>query len=156
MFDVMAQDVVADDVWRFRKCLFKLIEPVFCCALGRANYCIAIEPDRSEIEDLRGLWIDLEVDRKTKLRKRSLVRRPEFHEVEKCHQVQGNGGLSATLGLLCKPGNRPSLIAKSSSGERASRTKGPAAFRAVRGSIRSVPSASMRSSQSEGRQWRDR
>lgn len=63
MFDVMAQDVVADDKRHLRQGLFELVETLFGRAPGRYDCGIAIRPHCSKVEDPDGLRIDLNVDR---------------------------------------------------------------------------------------------
>jgi hypothetical protein len=109
MLNVMAKDVVTNDVGSFPQCLFKLIDALVDPAFRGQNGRLAIKSNCGDVENPGGLGIDFEVDRKTPFHQGPSVLGPEFHEVEKCHLSQRNGRLDETLEPHFGHGNRSDL-----------------------------------------------
>lgn len=108
VFDVVFDDVVANDVRQFCRGFFQLIQLLTnvsaCTHDGRRaaiGYC-------GEIEDFGGFRIDLKINRQTPFQQRSCVLGPSSYEVQKSHQIQGVADLAASLVALVQRGNRAS------------------------------------------------
>ncbi|MFC3086804.1 hypothetical protein [Tabrizicola soli] len=108
MLDVVAQDVVADNVCHLSQRFFKLVQPLFGPAFRREDGRFTVEPDRSDVEDPDGLRVYFQVDRQAFLQQRPSVLSLEAYEVEKSHQVQENNDLAASLEVSARRGNMAS------------------------------------------------
>ncbi|MCO8146899.1 hypothetical protein NHN26_17000 [Rhodovulum tesquicola] len=88
MLDIVAQDIVADNVRRLAERVFELVESSVDRAFRRHGCGPVAKPHRGQIEDFACLGIDLEIDGQTALKQTLNVRTPQSQETQNSHQAR--------------------------------------------------------------------